>query len=162
MRPSGRALIDHARSPGGQKAIKYTLTSVVAVAVGQVALVLFYVGLDWTARSAAIASASIGSIPSFILNRYWAWGLRGNAHFMKEVVPFWALALLGLAFSTIAADWAEERFDGSAVAINLASLAAFGVLWVAKFIIFNEILFKHRPEELEEAPALDGRTGLPT
>ena len=162
MRGAARTLARQARTPLGKKAIKYTLTSVVAVAVGQAALVLFYVGFDWTARSAAIASATIGSIPSFILNRYWAWGLGGRAHMMKEVVPFWALAVLGLAFSTIAADWAEEEFDGSALAVNLASLAAFGVLWIAKFIIFNEILFKARPEELEEAPALDGRTGVPT
>jgi putative flippase GtrA len=162
VKGTARALVDQARTPGGRKAIKYTLTSVVAVAVGQAALALFYVGFDWTARSAAIASASIGSIPSFILNRYWAWGMRGRAHLMKEVVPFWVLALIGLALSTVAADWAERRFDGSAMAVNLASLAAFGVLWVVKFVIFNEILFKNRPEELEEAPALDGRTGVPT
>ena len=41
-----------------------------------------------------------------------------------------------------------------------AGLAAFGVLWVAKFVILNKVLFVHRPEQLPEA--LDGRTGLPT
>ena len=146
----------------GKKAIKYTLTSVIAVAVAQVFLFFFYAILGWTARSANIAATTIGAIPSFLLNRYWAWGLRGNAHFLKEVVPFWVLALLGVAFSTVAAGWAETTFDGSALAVNAASLGAFGVLWIAKFVIFNEILFKGHPEELEEAPALDGRTGLPT
>ena len=43
-----------------------------------------------------------------------------------------------------------------------AALAAFGVLWVGKFFILNKVLFVHHPEELEEIPALDGRTGLPT
>jgi putative flippase GtrA len=160
VRSVGQTLVAEARSPRGQKLIKYTLTSVVAVFVGQAFLVLFYVGFDWSARNANLVAASMGAIPSFILNRYWAWGLRGRSHFVREVLPFWGLALLGLVFSTFAAAWAEDQFDGSAIAVNLASLSAFGVLWVAKFIIFNEILFKHRPEELP--PSLDGRTGLPT
>ena len=46
--------------------------------------------------------------------------------------------------------------------MNLAALGAFGVLWVGKFIVFNEVLFKHHHEVLEDAPALDGATGIPT
>jgi hypothetical protein len=41
-------------------------------------------------------------------------------------------------------------------------IGAFGVLWIVKFIIFNELLFKHHPEVLEDEPALDGRAGIPT
>ena len=153
-------LLETARSPGGKKLIRYTLTSVVAVAVHQGFLAVFYAGFGWSARNANIVAASIGAIPSFVLNRYWAWEKRGRSHFVREVVPFWALAFLGLAFSTWAADWAETQFDGSALAVNLAALGAFGVLWVVKFVIFNELLFKSHPEDLP--PALDGRTGLPT
>ena len=40
-------------------------------------------------------------------------------------------------------------------------VAAFGVLWVVKFVIFNELMFKHHPEILEDEPALDGRAGIP-
>ena len=159
---SAEALRARVRSPQGVKAIRYTLTSVISVVCSQVLLATFYSGLDWTARSANIAAVGFSAIPSYVLNRRWAWGKRGRSHHLKEVVPFWALALLGLAFSTWAADWAETRFDGSAIAVNLASLGSFGVLWVAKFVIFNELLFKHHPEVLEDAPALDGATGLPT
>jgi hypothetical protein len=44
--------------------------------------------------------------------------------------------------------------------VNASALAAFGSLWVGKFVIFNKVLFAHREAELE--PALDGRTGVPT
>ena len=159
MRPA-QTLLDTARSPGGKKLIRYTLTSVVAVVVHQGFLLVFYAGLGWSARNANLVAASIGAIPSFVLNRYWAWEKRGRSHLVREVIPFWALALLGLAFSTWAADWAETKFDGSALAVNLAALGAFGVLWVVKFVIFNEVLFKSHPDDLP--PALDGRTGLPT
>lgn len=156
------ALLARARSPQGQKAIRYTLTSVVSVAVSQVLLAIFLTIAGWSARMANIAACSIASIPSYVLNRRWAWGKRGKSHLWKEVVPFWALALLGLAFSTWAADWAESASHDNTLAIMAAALGAFGVLWVAKFVIFNEVLFKHHHEVLEDAPALDGATGLPT
>jgi putative flippase GtrA len=156
------AILARARSPKGVKAIRYTLTSVISVVISQIILAFCFSVLGWTAKSANITAVMISAIPSYELNRRWAWGKRGKSHLWKEVVPFWGLALLGLAFSTWAADWAESQFDRNALAVNIASLAAFGILWVGKFIIFNEVLFKHHHEVLEEFPALDGSTGLPT
>ena len=43
----------------------------------------------------------------------------------------------------------------------ITQVGAFGVLWIGKFMIFNELLFKHHPEVLEGEPALDGRAGIP-
>lgn len=163
------SVIERARTPGGQKAIRYTLVSVIAVCVSQVSLFVLFGVLDWTARSATIAANVIGGIPSYYLNRRWAWGKSGRSHLMREVVPFWALAFIGLAFSTWAADYAEDHAAsitdarlGQAVIIMGAALAAFGILWVGKFILFNKVIFVHRADELAEDPALDGRTGLPT
>jgi hypothetical protein len=47
-----------------------------------------------------------------------------------------------------------------ALLVNGANVAAFGVLWVVKFVIFNKWMFVHHLEDLPEA--LDGRTGVPT
>lgn len=156
------AILARARSPQGVKAIRYTLTSVISVVISQIILAFCFTMLDWTAKSSNITAVCLSAIPSYVLNRRWAWGKKGRSHLWKEVVPFWGLALLGLAFSTWAADWAETNFDRNVVAVNVAALAAFGVLWVGKFIVFNEILFKHHHEVLEEFPALDGTTGIPT
>src|SRR3954470_10363833 len=152
-------LLDRARSAEGKKMIRYTLTSVISVAVSQVILIALHL-IGWSAKSANITAVCVSAVPSYVLNRTWAWGKRGKSHLWKEVVPFWVLALIGLAFSTWAADWAESQFHDSTVAVALASLGAFGILWIAKFIIFNKILFVHHEEDLP--PALDGRTGLPT
>ena len=154
-------LLELSRSEAGRKWIRYTLTSVIAVFVHQAVLAFMLYIPDWTAKSANLLAASVAALPSYLMNRYWAWGKRGRSHLLKEVLPFWGLALLGLVFSTWAADWAETQWN-SRLAVLAATLGSYGVLWVGKFIIFNEILFKHRPEVLEDEPALDGRAGVPT
>lgn len=161
------SLLDLARSPGGTKMIRYTLVSVVSVIVSQLVLFVLQVGFHMGALTANLIACAVATVPSYELNRKWAWGKSGKSHLMKEVVPFWALAFLGLAFSSWAVveaeAWAKHHHLAHvtrSLTVNGASLAAFGILWVAKFVIFNKILFAHHPEQLE--PALDGRTGLPT
>lgn len=169
MSSSFTALRERARSETGQKAIRYTLVSVVAVVVSELSLGFFYGVVHWTARSSNITSAIIGGIPSYYLNRTWAWGKSGRSHLWKEVVPFWGLAFIGLAFSTWAADagdhFAKGHFDSHLLRTGFvmgSSLTAYGILWIGKFILFNKVIFVHRPEELADEPALDGRTGIPT
>ena len=163
------ALMARARSPQGRTAIKYTLTSAISVIVAQVILAILYAGLHWSARWANVAAVGISAFPSYELNRRWAWGKTGRSHLWKEVVPFWVLAFIGLAFSTWCADfaesWAQDRVTSHTLQTLIvlgAALGSFGVLWLGKFVFFNKVLFAHHPETLEDNPALDGRTGLPT
>ncbi len=131
------------------KTIKYTAVSAVSVVITQGLLFLFYGVLrKWSATTSNIMATAIAAVPSYYLNRAWAWGKTGKSHFMKEVVPFWALAFLGLALSVIAVGYAHHlavamnlSHMGDVVFVNLASLAAFGILWVGKFFIFNRVLF---------------------
>ncbi len=158
MDVSPRALLERSRTPGGQKMVRYSLVSVVSVMVSQI--VLFVAQSFWSARTSNIVAVCISAVPSYYLNRAWAWGKTGKSHLIKEIVPFWSLALLGLIFSTWAADYAESNAHhitsstlGARLVVNFAALAAFGVLWVGKFFIFNRVLFAHRPEPEPSLPA---------
>jgi putative flippase GtrA len=155
------------RTPTGQRLVKYTMVSVVSVIIGQSLLALALNLFDWSAARSNIFAVGVSSIPAYYLNRAWAWGKRGRSHLMKEVVPFWAMNFLGLVLSTFFADFAEDRSQSHSEAVqNLiimaASLGAFGVLWVGKFVVLNKLLFRSHPDDLLDAPALDGRTGIPT
>ncbi len=137
-----------AKTPSGVKAIRYALVSVISVVVTEVTLVILYGLLHWTARSANIAAVTAGGIPSYFLNRRWVWGKSGKSHLWKETVPFWVLNFLGLALSTWFADFAgsfgESHFDSHLIQtaiVGSASIGAFGVLWVGKFLIFNKLMF---------------------
>jgi putative flippase GtrA len=135
-------------TPLGQKLFRYSMTSVVAVVVSN-ACILFFVGvLNMGVIWASTLSTTIATIPSYHLNRKWAWGKGGKSHLWKEVIPFWALALLGWAFSTVAVAVADNFAKHHDLAhttrtllIGAVYFCAFGVLWVGKFVIFNRLMF---------------------
>jgi hypothetical protein len=74
----------------------------------------------------------------------------------SEVLPFWMITLVGIGFSFVVAHEAGQvtRHHGITGAARLlilllANIAGFGVLWVAKYIVFNKVLFvvRHHPDE---------------
>jgi putative flippase GtrA len=145
--------------------LRYTATSVICVVISEVVLTILGL-LGWTALGAVLVATAVSTVPSYELNRKWAWGKSGKSHMGKEVVPFWVLAFVGLAFSLWAVDVAQSFAKHHHFYVLLrtgiidsAFIGAYGVLWIGKFIIFNKILFVHHPEDLP--PALDGRTGIP-
>src|SRR5881394_1698561 len=145
MQISRSALRDRARSPEGRKMIRYTMVSVISVAVSQVVWLFCFGLLHWSAFWSSLTACAIATVPSYELNRKWAWGKHGKSHLWKEVAPFWALAFIGLAFSTWSADFAESyvvthhyAHGVQTIVVAAAALGAFGVLWVGKFVIFNK------------------------
>jgi putative flippase GtrA len=160
------ALLAFSRSAEGKKMIRYSTTSLICVVLSTIILTILVGFLHWNAFGASLTACAISTIPSYELNRKWAWGKSGKGHLWKEVVPFWTLAFIGLAFSTWASvqaqSYAQHHHFSHVVhtmIVTGAFIGAFGVLWIGKFIIFNKILFAHHPEDL--TPALDGRTGIP-
>jgi putative flippase GtrA len=163
---SARGLVSYAKSPTGVRLFKYSMVSVISVIVSETTLIVLVALLKWNGAGPPIVATCVGTVPSYELNRKWAWGGSGKSHFWREVVPFWVLAFIGLAFSAVTVGIADHWVRHSSYAQHraivdaFAYLAAFGVLWVGKFVFFNKILFAHHVEDLPEA--LDGRTGLPT
>lgn len=133
----------------GTTAIRYAMASVVSVVITQAVLfLLFGILRAFSAVTSNVIATAVAAIPSFYLNRKWAWGKSGRSHLLKEVVPFWALAFIGLWASIETVGFAQS-FAASeqlghladAILVNLASLFAFGVIWVGKYFIFNRFMF---------------------
>lgn len=150
-------VVTWAKSPEGQKWIRYSLVSVVAVACSQVILGFTFYVLEWSARAANITAVALSALPSYWLNRAWVWKKTDRSSVLREVIPFWGMAFLGLVFSTWAADYAATHaadFSDSrgvqTLIVMFASLAAFGVLWIGKFVILNRLLFAADDEMADE------------
>jgi len=139
------------RTPTAQKLLRYSMASVVAVAVSNVCLLVFVGLVRMGAVLASTLATTIAAVPSYEMNRKWAWGKSGKSHLMREVLPFWGLALLGWICSTAAVYLMEQyakhhHFSHLAKTfwVGFVYLSAFGILWVGKFIIFNKVMFVHR------------------
>jgi putative flippase GtrA len=147
---SGRA---EAAGRWPQKMVRYSLVSLVSIAVSQAVLLVTFGTMHWTAGLSNMVACAVATVPSYYLNRVWAWGRRGKSLLWREIVPFWAIAFLGLAFSTWAADFGSTLARRGAVShqtatmiVMTSALLAFGVLWMGKFAIFNAMLFAERPQ----------------
>lgn len=148
------------RWPGMVKLVKYSAASVSGVISSVITLntCLLVFGLD--AVTSNIIAVTVGSIPNYLINRAWTFNKAGRHSFTREILPFWLMAVLGLVLSTFSVAWADTRFDGNTIALNLANLGAFGVLWVAKFFVLERILFKPLIELVEEHEDAEGHLHL--
>jgi putative flippase GtrA len=123
------------------KGARYLAISVFSTAITQVLIFLFVDGFGWHGAVANVAAVCISSVPSYLLNRRWVWRKVGAHSLSREVAPFWLMNLLGLALSTIFAAIAYHIW-GTGLAVSLANMAGFGVLWIAKFLVLDTYLFR--------------------
>jgi putative flippase GtrA len=134
--------IGRIRAVHGVRLFRFGAVSAFNVVLGQILLYGAQTVLEWPPVTSNVFSVSVGTVPAYILSRYWVWEKRGKNHFMREVLPFWILTVAGFALSTAAVWFVANRWDPSWIVVNLTNLAAFGVVWVAKFLILDRILFK--------------------
>ena len=140
-------------TPEGKKKVRYALVSVVSVPVGEIGVLVFnLVGLS--AVLAALLGNSCGAVPSYILNRYWVWGKNDKNNLFTEILPFWIITLVGILFSLytahVAGQYTKHHHIGGAerlAILLIANLAAFGILWVAKYVLFNRVLFVKKDQD---------------
>ncbi len=131
------------------KLVRYSMTSVVGVVMGQSLLQFFLQLMDWSAVQSNVAATAISTGPVYLINRYWVWKKKTGNSLRREVAPFWGMAFLGLSLSTLFVFLVENRTD-SPLAISIANLSGFGVLWIAKFFVLDRFLFA--PDEAPETP----------
>jgi putative flippase GtrA len=133
-----------------RKWFRYAAVSVVAT-VTSLSILGVLVGLiNAPAGWANVIATAVGTIPSFELNRRWVWGRQGKRSLAAEVGPFVTLSFVELVLSTIAVHLASTWVSGQpsltrTIAVEAASVATFGSLWVLQFVVCDRALFRHRP-----------------
>jgi putative flippase GtrA len=138
------AVLDRLTGGRGAKAARYTAVSAVAVVVTQSMLVLFNGVLGVGPVLSNLLAVSVSAVPAFILNKRWVWGKGGRAHVRREVLPFWGFTLLGLGISSGLGVVAHGLSEGT-LAVMAANFLGFGVVWVAKFLFLDALIFGGGP-----------------
>lgn len=160
-----RALLPARGDRSVHRFIRYSMVSAVAIVISQVTILICAGLLHFSGILANTIGALAATPASYELNRKWAWGKHGKSHLWKEVVPFWALTIIGYLASTGTVQVADSVSKSHhvlgidrALAIMGASLFAYGVVWVAKFVIFNKLVFAGGPTR-HFSVALEGSVG---
>jgi len=133
----------------GAKLFRYCGVSAFNVVFGQSLLAFFYTVLGWRAWLANLLAVSISAGPAYLLSRHWVWEQSGAHSVRSEIAPFWGMAFLGLVISTVATELADQRWH-TALAVQAASIAAFGFVWLFKFFVLEHVMWK-QPSEVPSA-----------
>jgi putative flippase GtrA len=149
----------------GRKLFRYTMVSVISTAVSLTVIAIVYGVIGWKSEVlSTVFGNAVATLPSYWLNRKWAWGKHGRSHFMKEIVPFWTMSALGIAFSIIGASVAKHigkthhltHLELTALVL-FANVVSFAVFWVVKLLVFNK-MFKVELDEFDEHLAVEEAT----
>jgi putative flippase GtrA len=141
VKMSPTALLDRATRGRGTKAIRYSMVSVVSVGIHQIVLITGHAFAGMSGIAANVLAASVASVPAFMLNKRWVWNRLDRTSFHRQVLPFWGFTIAGLLLSTAFVAVADA-LTTSTLVVSAASIAGFGVLWVAKFLFLDEIMFR--------------------
>ncbi|MGB8859469.1 MAG: GtrA family protein [Ilumatobacteraceae bacterium] len=128
-----------------QRLWRFSAVSVMSIAITQVLLQSLYRFTSLGAAWSNVLAVGLSAVPAFLVLRRWVWGRVGNHSVTREILPFWGYTFLGLAVSTVVVAAVEKRWP-SAIAVSLANLAAFGALWITKFLLLDQWMFAERPD----------------
>lgn len=136
-----------ARSPQGARVVRYTMVSVISALTSLVVLTLVFGVLKlWGEVISTLFANIIAGFPSYYLNRRWVWGKSGRSHIWREILPFWVMSISGIGFALYTASLAHNFADthhlqhlARTVLVVGANIAAFGILWLLKFLVLNRL-----------------------
>jgi putative flippase GtrA len=138
------------RSSLGVRITRYTIGSIVAAATSAIVFALLYVvGVSTTACS--VIAFVAGAVPNWVLNRRWAWAIKGRVAFGREVCGYIVVSALTLLASTEATAWTQHQVQsipshyGIRVTLVTGSyVAVFAVLFLIRFAIYEHWIFSGR------------------
>ena len=121
--------------------------SAVSVTIAQSVLAAIVATRATSAVAANIIATLVATIPSFELNRRWVWGKEGRRSIGGELVPFLLVTAAGLGLSSLAVAVVSGYVKDFSpptrtLSIQIASLSAFGTVWLLQFFLLDRVLFR--------------------
>ncbi|MPZ84654.1 MAG: GtrA family protein [Actinophytocola sp.] len=137
---------------------RFTVASAIATGISQlVLLTVFWVG--WTDATAASTLAFlVGSVPHFLMVRYWAWRDTDPGRLRHQLTTYFTVTLIGgiasIALTTVT-DWLLGPLvvdqGWRALMLTLSYLAASGPVFLIKFALFDRAFASRRTQRAYDA-----------
>ncbi|HVB05366.1 MAG TPA: GtrA family protein [Acidimicrobiales bacterium] len=123
--------------------LRYGATSLVCLAISEATL-LVLVEVRVNAALAAVAANLAGTLPSYLLSRYWIWREADRARVGRQVFLYWSTSLAAILVTSVATDAVARHAPIGSLHlpfIGLGYLAISIVLWVTKFALYEKVIF---------------------
>jgi putative flippase GtrA len=136
--------------------LRYGAGSLVAMGCSEIVLIGSYDALGAGPQTAAVLAWVAGAVPNYVLNKLWAWRGDGVARVerdarRRELALYWTITLLTAAAAIAATSGMDDWIKGSvtgrgaqSLLLAAAYLFAYGVVFVAKFVLFDRWVFADR------------------
>ncbi len=133
------------RSPRALKLLRYALTSGVATGISEVTLLALYASGFLGATGSAVLANLAGTVPSYLLSRYWIWPEADRSGAARQMGLYWFTSVASLVFSTagtsLAGAHAPAGHAAHVLVVATAYIGTVAILWVAKFLVYQRFIF---------------------
>ncbi|MGH9128878.1 MAG: GtrA family protein [Acidimicrobiales bacterium] len=125
--------------------VRYGATSGLSTILSEAMLI----GLTATGTLGATASALlanvVGSVPAYLLSRYWIWPEANRARIGRQMTLYWVTSIVSTVASTVVTKVVAQAipFHGATrgLVLGAAFFGTYGTLWLAKFAVYHHWLF---------------------
>lgn len=158
-RPTGTArLVAAARTPRDlRRLFRYSATSVFALGVSEVSLVMLAARTGLGATTIALIANAVGTVPSYLLSRYWIWSEADRRRTGRQVALYWLTSLVSMIISSFTtgavAHAVHAHHEVRLLLLGGVYLAVSLGLWVAKYVAYQTVIFRSAPPS--GAPLVD-------
>lgn len=123
---------------------RFSVASAIATGISQlVLLTVYWIGFTDAAAASTLAFLA-GSVPHFLMVRYWAWRDTEPGRLRHQLTTYFTVTLVGgvasIALTTLAELLLVPLVSGQgwrAVVLTLSYLAASGPVFLVKFALFD-------------------------
>jgi putative flippase GtrA len=131
---------------------RYTGVSLVTTLLAQAGLALAIWAWSWPVAPAVLFSGAVSAGPAYWLSRKYVWPDGGKVNATAgEASEFFAVALAGSVTSIVVvwsaiqlARLATHDHVALSVTANAASVTSTGLVWMARYLILDRLLFPRR------------------
>lgn len=133
--------------------LRYSLTSGVALGVSEATLLGLYSTRTFGATTAAFLANLVGTLPSYLLSRYWIWRQADRRRVGRQVVLYWLISFVSMAITSLATgaitEAAPSGHEAHVIVAGIGFLLVSVVLWVAKYVVYQQFVFQSSSAQLE-------------
>ena len=125
--------------------LRYLLTSGLSTVISEAALVTLYAAGVTGATMAAVLATLVGTVPSYLISRYWIWPEADRRGLGRQMTLYWLTTAASLVVSSLATGAAAAHAPaGKELHVLVASIAYVGTyltLWVVKYMVYQRVVF---------------------